>query len=101
MKPPEDLITLARSTAPAIFPPRGLERAATALAAQLSEHAFQPGSKGSALAALLQRSGLGLEAAQQKGLTKSIGVSNFGVKHLQELIDSPLTSVVPAARSKA
>ncbi len=36
---------------------------ATALAAQLSEHAFQPGSKGSALAALLQRSGLGLEAA--------------------------------------
>jgi len=40
---------------------------------------------------------LGLEAAQQKGLTKAIGVSNFGVKHLQELIDSPLTSVVPAA----
>uniref|UniRef100_A0A7S0LQP3 NADP-dependent oxidoreductase domain-containing protein n=1 Tax=Coccolithus braarudii TaxID=221442 RepID=A0A7S0LQP3_9EUKA len=40
---------------------------------------------------------LGLEAAQQKGLTKSIGVSNFGVKQLQNLIESPLTSVPPAA----
>jgi len=39
---------------------------------------------------------LGLETAQAKGLTKSIGVSNFGVKHMQDLIDSPLTSVPPA-----
>ena len=28
---------------------------------------------------------------------RSIGVSNFGVGHLKELLDSPLTSVVPAA----
>ena len=40
---------------------------------------------------------LGLEEAQKKGLTKAIGVSNFGVKHLEKLINSPLTSVVPAA----
>ena len=39
----------------------------------------------------------GLEAAQEKGLTKSIGVSNFGVAQLQELIASPKTTVVPAA----
>lgn len=40
---------------------------------------------------------LGLEAAQKKGLTTSIGVSNFGVAHLQELINSDRTSVSPAA----
>ena len=27
----------------------------------------------------------------------AVGVSNFGVAHLKELVDSPLTSVVPAA----
>uniref|UniRef100_A0A7S4M5K3 NADP-dependent oxidoreductase domain-containing protein n=1 Tax=Prymnesium polylepis TaxID=72548 RepID=A0A7S4M5K3_9EUKA len=40
---------------------------------------------------------LGLEAAQKKGLTTSIGVSNFGVAHLQELIASDRTTVKPAA----
>jgi diketogulonate reductase-like aldo/keto reductase len=40
---------------------------------------------------------LALEEAQRLGLVTSIGVSNFGVAHLQELIDSPRTSVVPAA----
>lgn len=38
-----------------------------------------------------------LEEAQKLGLVKSIGVSNYGIKHIQELLDSPLTSVVPAA----
>ncbi|KNC84426.1 hypothetical protein SARC_03354 [Sphaeroforma arctica JP610] len=38
----------------------------------------------------------GLEELQRQGIVKSIGVSNFGVKHLQELLDSPETSVVPA-----
>ena len=28
---------------------------------------------------------------------RSIGVSNFGVAHLRELLDSPLTTVLPAA----
>ena len=40
---------------------------------------------------------LALEEAQRLGLARSIGVSNFGVAHLQQLIDSPRTSVVPAA----
>ena len=39
----------------------------------------------------------GLEAALQKGLTTSIGVSNFGVKHLEELLASEQTTVPPAA----
>ena len=38
-----------------------------------------------------------LEEAQRQGLVRSIGVSNFGIAHLQELMESPLTSVVPAA----
>ena len=38
-----------------------------------------------------------LEETQRLGLVRSIGVSNFGVAHLKELVDSPLTSVVPAA----
>ena len=38
-----------------------------------------------------------LEEAQKKGLTTSIGVSNFGVKHLEELLASDKTTVVPAA----
>ena len=37
---------------------------------------------------------LALEEAQRLGLARSIGVSNFGVAHLQQLIDSPRTSVV-------
>jgi len=41
----------------------GREGAPSELQSQLQEHAFQPGSKGAALAALLKRSGLGLEAA--------------------------------------
>lgn len=40
---------------------------------------------------------LALEEAQRLGLVRSIGVSNYGVKHLRELLDSPLTHVVPAA----
>ena len=40
---------------------------------------------------------LGLEAARQKGLATSIGVSNFGVAHLEELLASEKTSVPPAA----
>lgn len=40
---------------------------------------------------------LGLEAAHKKGLTTSIGVSNFGVAHLKELLASDRTSVLPAA----
>mmetsp|Transcript_14970 Transcript_14970/g.44714 ORF Transcript_14970/g.44714 Transcript_14970/m.44714 type:complete len:299 (-) Transcript_14970:54-950(-) len=38
-----------------------------------------------------------LEECQRLGLVKSIGVSNYGVAHLKELLDSPETSVVPAA----
>jgi len=38
-----------------------------------------------------------LEEAQRLGLVRSIGVSNYGVKHLEELLDSPLTTVAPAA----
>ena len=40
---------------------------------------------------------LALEEAQKQGLVKSIGVSNFGVAHMQKLIDDPRTTVVPAA----
>jgi diketogulonate reductase-like aldo/keto reductase len=40
---------------------------------------------------------LALEEAQRLGLARSIGVSNYGVRHLRELLDSPRTSVVPAA----
>jgi len=40
---------------------------------------------------------LALEAALKLGLVKSIGVSNFGVAHLQQLIDDLRTTVVPAA----
>jgi len=45
--------------------PREGQRAgeSSALQQQLAEHVFQPGSKGGELASLLQRSGLGLEAA--------------------------------------
>ena len=38
---------------------------------------------------------LALEEAQRLGLARSIGGSNCGVAHLQQLIDSPRTSVVP------
>ena len=38
-----------------------------------------------------------LEQAQREGLVRSIGVSNYGVHHLREILDSPLTTVVPAA----
>ena len=37
---------------------------------------------------------LALEEAQKQGLVKSIGVSNFGVAHMQKLIDDPRTTVV-------
>ena len=39
----------------------------------------------------------GLEEAQKRGLTKSIGVSNYGIAHLEELLASDQTSVPPAA----
>eukprot|EP01134_Creolimax_fragrantissima_P005318 CFRG5318T1 len=38
----------------------------------------------------------GLEELQRLGIVKSIGVSNFGVHHLKELLDSRETTVVPA-----
>ena len=39
---------------------------------------------------------LALEDAQRLGLVHSIGVSNYGAHHLQELLDHPHTSVIPA-----
>lgn len=40
---------------------------------------------------------LALEHAQASGLVKQIGVSNFGVAHIKELLDSPQTRLRPAA----
>lgn len=38
----------------------------------------------------------GMEELQRRGVAKSIGVSNYGVHHLEELIGDPRTEVVPA-----
>ena len=40
---------------------------------------------------------LALEEAQKRGLTISIGVSNYGVKHLEQLLADERTTVTPAA----
>lgn len=39
---------------------------------------------------------LALEELQKKGLVRSIGVSNYGPHQLEELINSPQTSVIPS-----
>ena len=38
----------------------------------------------------------GMEELQRRGVAKSIGVSNYGVHHLEELVGDPRTAVVPA-----